>query len=177
VCACEADCNGALTMQILKLISGGKPALLVDTTVVPPGESNLILCQNCGGAATCFATASGDPVDSLKRVRIVPNHTGKAVGPAISYLAEPQECVTWARLSRRSGKYRMHVIKAKLGGIDEQMAAMLSRWPTALLSIDTPDVFEFLESYNSMHLHLVTGDYVDELVEFCKLLEIECIRL
>lgn len=177
VCACESDCNGALSMQILQLISGGKPALLVDTTLVPPGETNVILCQNCGAAATCFASVSGTAADSLKRVRVVPNHTGKAVGPAIHYLAEPQDCVTWARLSRRAGKYRMHVIRAKMGAIDEAMAAMLSRWPTALLSIDTPDIFEFLESYNSMHLHLVAGDYVDELVQFCKLMDIECIRM
>jgi len=176
VCACEADCNGALTMQILKLVSGGKPTLFVDATISPPGESNLIACQNCGGAPTCFAS-SGNPSDSLGKIRIVPNIQGKAGGPAFAYYAEPRECVTWARLSRSKGEYRMHIIKASMVPIDDQVKGMLPRWPTILLSVETSDVFQFLKSYTSQHIHLVTGDYVDELVEFCKLLEIQCIRV
>lgn len=51
-CSCEADADGAMTMQILKLLSGGRPTNLNDIAWMTANE---MILANCGAMATYFA--------------------------------------------------------------------------------------------------------------------------
>ena len=71
VCATEADMDGALTMQILKRISGGLPVLFADVRHYHATEDVWDLC-NSGQHATWFAARSDDPAENLRHVHLYP---------------------------------------------------------------------------------------------------------
>ena len=70
VCACEADGDGALSMQILQLISG-MPALFLDLRHFDRQSSLWTLC-NCGGQSVYYARRSENPTENLEGVELVP---------------------------------------------------------------------------------------------------------
>jgi len=165
VCACEADMNGALTMQILKMLSGGKPVLFMDL-IDYDKKRKIVTCMNCGGASTWYASRSIQPEANLKNIELLPNVQGKAGGACASYVCAPAEVITWARLSRINGKYVMFIIKGKLI-TDVKMRFPLT-WPTAHVAVDV-NPLQILSIYDSQHAHIVVGDYTDHLIRFCEL--------
>jgi len=66
VMACEADSDGALTMQILKLISG-YPSLLFDARSYD-FENKVLVCCNCGAQPSWYAARSDNPEEYLSKV-------------------------------------------------------------------------------------------------------------
>ncbi len=71
VCATEADMDGALTMQLLKLLSGGTPVLFADVRHYHADVDVWDLC-NSGQHATWYAQRSDDPTENLARVHFYP---------------------------------------------------------------------------------------------------------
>jgi len=84
---------------------------------------------------------------------------------------------TLARLARVNGKYIMSIIPGEILNLPEKKAEELARkvqeeWPHAYIRVDA-SMGDFLSCYPCNHIHGVYGDYVDELVQFCKLKGIE----
>jgi L-fucose isomerase len=172
-CSCEADANSALTMQILKMLSGGKPIFFGDLMLYDRATRTIAI-MNCGGASTWFATASMNPTENLKEVQLVPHVQGKAGGAAVFYIASKVgEPVTWARLARRAGEYSMFIIKGKLVRSKNFEGTM--KWPTLIVEIEK-DPVELLKTYPSQHVQAAIGDYSRELKELCKILGINSVE-
>jgi len=169
VSSCEADHDGALTMQILKLLSGLKPTLLLDVRHM---EKNEFIGANCGSMASWYTNYSQEPSENLKDIHLIPHVFGKAGGGATQMIAGNKD-VTLARLCRRNGKYWMAIMK---GTIQEKPREELrkSTWsfPHAFIKTDF-DREEFLNTYGSNHIHVGVGDLINRLIEFCGLLKIE----
>lgn len=171
VLACEVDHDGALTMQVLKLVSGGKPALLMDLLHLDQ-ERGLLFCGNCGGMASWFARQSEIPEENLQEVHIRPQVQGKAGGAAFQYVARAT-VATVARLFREAGEYRLTVARAEFVDVPREELRK-SIWPWAHAVVKLPvEPLTFLQSVSANHVHAVAGEFVDELVEFCTMLGIE----
>ena len=65
--SCEADGDGALTMQIMNLVSGGQPTLFGDLSYLD--EDNLtIYIPNCGAMCSWYAGRSAKPEENLSKI-------------------------------------------------------------------------------------------------------------
>ncbi|MHC4798449.1 MAG: L-fucose/L-arabinose isomerase family protein, partial [Planctomycetota bacterium] len=109
--ACEADSDGALTMQILKLISG-YPSLLFDARSYD-FENEVLVCCNCGAQPSWYAARSDDPAENLAKVfmePVIPKYGGN--GAHFPYVCKEGE-ITMARMSRVDGRYRMFVARGE----------------------------------------------------------------
>jgi L-fucose isomerase len=163
-CSCEADNDGALTMQILKMISGGLPTALQD--IIRVDDSSLVIA-NCGSTASYFAGLSDEPAENLREVFLIPHGFGEAGGAATQFVAA-SGLFTYARLFRREGKYHMAVLK---GETEKRPRESLNDYawykPTSFVHVDLNSE-QFLREYGSNHIHCVRGDLVAELVEFCE---------
>jgi L-fucose isomerase len=168
-CSCEGDANSALTMQILKMLSGGKPVFFGDLMLFDR-NTKTIAVMNCGGASTWFATASMNPADNLKEVQLLPHVQGKAGGAAVFYVAtKAGEPITWARLVRQNAEYKMFIVKGKV--VRSKSFEGTMKWPTLTVEIGK-DPVELLKAYPSQHVQAVIGDYAKELGELCGILGI-----
>jgi L-fucose/D-arabinose isomerase len=172
VCATEADSDAALTMQILKLIAG-TPALFADVRHYN-AEAGFFDLVNSGEHATYFAGASLDPERNMPHVNFLPEvFYFPAGGASVQHLAAPGRA-TFARLTRKDGRYWMAILRGELlrfgAEADERyMRETTWEWPHAFARFDTaPETL--LSSYASNHIHAVYGDCVDELVTTCRAL-------
>lgn len=175
VAATESDMDGALTMQILKHLTG-KPVLFCDVRHYD-FENNVWFFSNSGTHATFFAGASYVPEENLKNVTFYPESKDyPASGASVHHFAKAGH-MTFARLTRKNGKYRMTIVPAELVEFSrEKMLQMGSTvtpaWPIAFARLKvTPDFF--LENYPCNHIHGVYGDCVEDLLNVAKLLGIE----
>ena len=80
--ACEADSDGALTMQLLKLVSG-YPSLLFDVRSYDFDEQ-VYVCCNCGAQPSWYAARSDDPAENLAKVFLEPVIPNTAASAPIS---------------------------------------------------------------------------------------------
>lgn len=172
VCACESDVDGALTMQLLKLVSGGKPATLMDLLVYDR-ERQLLFMGNCGGMATWFAEASENPEENLAKVHLLPQVQGKAGGAATQYVA-PERTFTIARLYRVAGRYRMALMVAKSVRVNrEQLSKSIEPWPHIVVRMSPESLEQLVKTVGANHLHAVEGDYSEEVRAFCEIKGVE----
>jgi len=176
VCATEADMDGALTMQILKLLTDGTPALFADVRHYHADKEVWDLC-NSGQHATWYAARSDDPAENLSRVHLYPQGFYFAAGGAsVHHLAAPGPA-TFARLSRRDRRYRLQVARGAFETYDEATNEAMMRqsdygWPHAFARLGV-DAGEFLARYGANHIHAVPGEHVAELRAVCALLDID----
>jgi L-fucose isomerase len=159
--ACEADA-GALTMQILHLLSQGQPAALLDIRWYDAAEERWALA-NCGAIPAAF-------FGGLERARIVPHVFGQGGGGALTGSVTPQ-LVTLARLCRKNGEYWMAILSGTIetASADDE-TRITPAFPRAF--VRTSAGADFLEVFGSNHIHMVAGNYCDELVSFCRLASI-----
>lgn len=175
VCATEADMDAALTMQLLKGLSH-TPVLFADVRHYHTDLGIWDLC-NSGQHATWFAARSDDPKENMRHVHLYPEgFYFRAGGASIHHLAAPGE-MTFARLTRREGRYRMHVLRGAFEQFDRERNESLMHqsnynWPHAFARFDA-SAEEFLGRYGSNHIHAVPGDHVEELRIICRLLDID----
>lgn len=168
VCSCEADADGALSMQILKLISGGKPTALQDIASIT-GKGMVL--ANCGSMASYFAGLSSDPAENTAKVHLMEHGFGTAGGASTQFVAAPAK-FTYMRLSRRSGRYHMGMFRGETYAMPREELKKYSPYrPTSFVRHHI-DIDAFMETFCSNHLHCVEGDHMDSLVEFCKLKDI-----
>src|SRR5690606_7770344 len=111
VCATEADSDGALTMQILQFITG-TPVLFADVRHYHQEGDFFDLC-NSGQHATYFAGRSTNAADNMPHVRFLPQvFYFPAGGASVHHLAAPGR-MTFARLTRTEGRYRMTIVSGE----------------------------------------------------------------
>jgi len=177
--ACEADGDGALTMQILGLVSGGQPTLFGDLSYLD--EDNLtIYIPNCGAMCSWYAGRSTKPEENLAKIQLRPSF--RPGGGATVYFKAAPGPVTLARLSRRDGDYVMTIftgeaIEPSPEAYEEFVQARGShQLPTMFVRVDL-DFDELIAQFGSNHISGVAGLYVDELVHVCNLLDIQPIVL
>ena len=172
VFSCEADSDGALTMQVMKLVSG-LPALFFDFRHYDAEDGVFIFC-NCGAMATWYAERSQDPAANLQSVHlcpIIPKYGGK--GCHVQYVAREGE-VTLGRLSRTLDRYKFTIFRGEVRRYPEaKLQDTCPVWPHAFVRVNA-DPERLIERYDSNHIHGVFGDHVAEFKTFCQLKSIDC---
>lgn len=176
VAATEADMDGALTMQILKLLSQGEPVLFADVRHYE-AEDDVWYFANSGTHTTYFAARSNNPADNLRKVTFFPEVSYyPAGGASVQHFAAPG-AITLARLARRNGKYWLAIVPAEFIEFPEDVmrakaATTTPEWPHAFARLSvTPEAF--LATYPCNHTHGICGDWVDELIAVANILGIE----
>ena len=174
-CACEADGDGALSMQILQLVSGA-PALFLDLRHYSV-ETGLWTFCNCGGQSVHYARRADDPAENLKAVDLVPvipKYGG--VGAHVFYVGSPGP-MTFARIMHDDREpsllaFRGEAVEAK----EEWVRASCPAWPHifARLSPEPPDL---LRQLHANHVHAVEGDCMDALEIFARMVGIPFVGL
>lgn len=174
VMACEADGDGALTAQVLKHVSGGLPTLFADVSFFNDATETLYL-PNCGAMCSWFAARSEDAAENLHQIQLRP--AIRPGGGANTYFHAAPGPVTLARLFRRSGSYYLAIVPADLvePSTEEIEAFVAARGPHQL-----PTAFakvrvgfdRLVEELGSNHISGVAGDFVAELEQVCRLLDI-----
>lgn len=175
IAATEADMDGALTMQIMKHLSG-EPVLFADIRHYD-AEDQVWYFANSGTHATYFASRTEDPGENLKKVIFWPEVSYyPAGGASVQYFAG-EGPMTMARLARKKGKYWLAVVPCEFVNfpqnvMEDKAATTTPEWPHAFAKIKvSPE--EFLSTYPCNHIHGICGDWVDELDHIAKILDIE----
>ncbi|MBI9105288.1 MAG: L-fucose/L-arabinose isomerase family protein [Spirochaetales bacterium] len=177
VAATESDMDGALTMQIFKHLTNAEEAVLFADVRHFDWEKKVWFFSNSGTHATWFAGASKNPLDNLKNVTFKPECSDfPAGGASVHHFAVPGK-VTLARMYRRNGNYRMAIVPGEIVQFEQDEMERLGEqvtpeWPIAFTKIDaTPELF--LSEFPCNHIHGVYGDYIEELVQICRIKGIE----
>jgi L-fucose isomerase len=179
VMACEADGDGALTAEVLKLVSGGLPTLFADVSFLNDATETLYL-PNCGAMCSWFAARSDDPDENLHQIQLRP--AIRPGGGASTYFHAAPGPVTLARLFRRSGRYHMAIAPADLvNPSEEEIDAFVQargphQLPTAFAKLHV-GFDRLVGELGSNHISGVPGDFVAELEQVCRLLDIVPILL
>lgn len=165
-CACEADGDGALTMQILQLVSG-RPALFLDLRHYDREADLWTLC-NCGGQSVHYAARSGDAAANLKAVDLVPvipKYGG--TGAHVRYLGSPGP-LTFARIVHDQREPSLVTFRGEAVRAEEKwMESSCPAWPHIYASIET-DHRTLLSELHANHVHAVEGDCTAELEMFAR---------
>lgn len=175
VVSCEADSDGALSMQLLKLLTN-QPVALLDVRFYDQ-QADVWVLSNCGAAPTWFAARSEDPAENLARVQLVPSTPKYLAGGAHVWFQFREGPVTLARLQRAGDAYQMIILKGRIEERPlESVTGSSNIWPLAFVRLETP-VEQLVERLNSNHLHLVSGDATQELRLAGQFLGVEVIDL
>ena len=175
VCSTESDMDAALTMQIMKGLTG-TPVLFADVRHYEAEFDVWDLC-NSGEHATWFAARSDDPAENLAKVHLYPEVLYfPAGGASVNHIAAPGE-MTFARLTRKSGRYRMHLLHGEFREFDPATTDRLARqstfeWPHAFASFNA-SAEEVLTRFSANHIHAVPGNVTAELQAVCGYLDID----
>ncbi len=173
--SCEADGDGALTMEILKEISGGGSTLFGDVSHMD-ADKKILYIPNCGGMCSWFAGRADKAGDNLKHVELRPSV--RPGGGATTYFTAAPGPITLARLYRVSGKYRMAIVPGKVTRLsDEDMAMFIEargkhQLPTAFVQV-AANLDRFVDEFGSNHISGVAGDWTSELATLCDMLDVE----
>jgi L-fucose isomerase len=182
VCSTECDMDGALTMQVMQMISG-QPQLFADIRSYYPDGAFWDFC-NSGAHATWFADPDAKtPEECLANVEFrAEGDYYVAGGPSVYHIAKPGK-VTLARLTRSKSTthYRMLVTRGEFVSFgeaeDERIGAIEQyNWPHAFCRLDC-DMETFIQAANANHIHGTYGDWVRELEVFCECADIEFVKI
>jgi L-fucose isomerase len=181
VCSTEADAFGAITMQILKYIGGGVPALFADVRLYVP-EKDIWIFANSGNHPSWYAARSWNPAENLKKVTLWPAiemyfPTG---GASVEFDAAPGE-MTFARLGIFDDKLYMVIVRGEAIDLPEEEKKKLKEqtnptWPHMYVKLRA-SFEEFINVFPANHIHGIPGNNVNALVRFCEIAGIEPIVL
>jgi len=181
ICATECDSNGALTMQLMHLLTG-TPALFADLRHYHEKE-DLYDLVNSGQHAPWFARRSSDFRRNWKECRIMPasEFYFRGGGGSVQFYAQPAPQVTFGRIVRLRGNYRMHIftgsfVKLPAARLEKLAKQTTYEWPHAFARFDI-SLATLRDNYSSNHIHAVIGDHVAALTAACETLGIEPIVL
>ncbi|MFA7119076.1 MAG: hypothetical protein WC159_09905, partial [Sphaerochaetaceae bacterium] len=171
VCACEADGDAALTMQILKLLDN-KPVIFMDVRHWDAKNNVMVFC-NCGSESTYYATGTDDFKENLKQVTLYPALPIYAGGGCHVNLMTAPGKVTIARLCRSNGRYRMTMFLSDLVTLPrEVMKETTEEWPHVFARLPF-DHEIFLAKFDANHAHAIYGDHLDQLKMICEMLDVD----
>ncbi len=173
--ACEADSDGALTMQLMHMVTG-RPSCLLDLRYFDRARQVYVM-PNCGAAPTWFAARSADPAVNLARVRLVPSISKYAGGGAHLEFVFQEGDLTLARLTRSPAGYRMVILRGRAEALDPAAVVGVGpSWPHAFVHLDLPPA-RLVTLLQANHLHGVAGDWQAELVTLCRLLGVRPVHV
>lgn len=181
VCATEADSYAALTMQILKYISGGLPVLFMDVRLYHPDLDIWDFC-NSGNHASYYAALSDEPAENFKNITLHPalEFYFKAGGASVEFDAAPCQ-LTFARLGLWNDKPYMVIIKGESLSLPEDVRKKINSetnptWPHVHARLEC-SFSDFLKVFPCNHIIAVSGDLVDALKYFCDICGIQAVVL
>lgn len=181
VCATEADSLAAVTMQLLKYISGGLPVLFMDVRLYHPDKDLWDFC-NSGNHASWYASRSMDPKENFEKVNFHPalEFYFKAGGASVEFDAAPGE-ITFARLGLWNDKLYMVIVLGDAVELPPEERKALNEqtdptWPHVHTKLHC-SFDEFLKVFPSNHILGVAGNYVRPLIYLCEITGVEPIVL
>jgi L-fucose/D-arabinose isomerase len=181
VCATEADAGAALTMQLMKYVSGGLPGLFMDMRVYHPELDLWDLC-NSGQHATWYATRTDDARANYERVTLHPAHPlyFRAGGASVEFDAAPGE-LTFARLGVWDDQPFLVVIRGEAVELPAEERRRLNAltdptWPHVHARMDC-SFAEMQRVFPSNHIHAIPGDQVACLERVAELAGIQPVVL
>jgi L-fucose/D-arabinose isomerase len=181
VCATEADAYGAITMQLLKYVSGGRPSLFMDVRLYHPDIDVWDLC-NSGQHATWYATRSDDPAANFAHVSFHPAMSlyFKAGGASVEFDAAPGP-LTFARLGLWDDHPYLIIIPGEVADLPaakrHELNAMTDpTWPHVHARLECSS-HEMFQVFPCNHLHATPGDQVAPLVQLAEMSGIDAIVL
>jgi len=173
VCATEADAYAAITMQMLKYISGGLPTLFMDVRLYHPDKDIWDFC-NSGNHASWYAAQSFDPSENFKNITLYPalEFYFKAGGASVSFDAAPGE-ITFARLGLWDDKIYMVIIMGESIRLSTEERIKINTqtnptWPHVHAKLDC-SFDEFLNVFPCNHILGIAGDCLDSLIYLCEM--------
>jgi L-fucose isomerase len=173
VCATEADAYAAVTMQLLKYISGGLPTLFMDVRLYLP-ELGLWDWCNSGNHASWYAARSFDPVENFKKIHFHPalSFYFKAGGASVEFDAAPGE-MTFCRMGLWDDKPFMFITKGEAIDLPEDQRKAINAqtdptWPHVHARLNA-SFDEFLALFPANHAQGVIGDQVRALTYLCEI--------
>lgn len=164
VAACEADINGAITMQIGQYLSG--QATFIADLVTGDQEKNELIFWHCGNGPRTLLSGHQLPVAGVHPNRKVPL---SVYGP----LKEGR--VTICRLSP-DGNGRLRLLLGRGTGVDAPMLYSGNTLPVRLETSVESVLQLLLDKGVEHHYIIIYGNYSQELRELANLLEIETIE-
>ena len=171
---CEGDIKGLLTSMILFYVSIGRSPLFGDVTYV--GKDYLII-SNCGGSSVSYACKNCNTSEVLSKLTLEANCEGVS-GGAVGYKCPPGK-ITIARLLRSKGKYFMHIGLSETIEINKEIQSKFHYgeiWPHTAVKMNV-DQQLMVKALGANHLVVVFGDYVKEIMNFCRQARIEIFRI
>ena len=175
VCACEADGDGAMTMQILQLLSQ-RPALFMDLRHYDTQRRRWTLC-NCGGQAVYYSRRSANEADNLAAAELVPviaKYGG--VGAHVRYLGS-EGPMTFARLMHDADGMALLAFTGRAMPAEmSELEASCPQWPHIFAQFDA-EPNDLLNKLHANHVHAVEGEWMDELAEFAAMAGLRLIQL
>lgn len=181
VCATEADSFAAITMQILKYVSGGLPVLFADVRLYHPDKDIWDFC-NSGNHPSWYASRSYDPKENFRKVTLHPalELYFRAGGASVEFDAAPGE-MTFARLGIWKDRIYMVIVRGASLDLPEEERRRLAQmtnptWPHVFARLDC-DFEDFVSVFPSNHILGIPGNHVDKLVNYCRIAGIKPIVL
>ncbi|MGD2174600.1 MAG: L-fucose/L-arabinose isomerase family protein [Candidatus Brocadiaceae bacterium] len=181
VCATEADSNAAVTMQLLKYVTGGLPALFMDVRLYHP-ERDLWDWCNSGNHASYYAAQSFDAEENFRQVTFHPalEFYFKAGGASVEFDAAPGP-MTFARIGIWDEKPYMVIVPGESVELPPEESRELKEetdptWPHVWARLEC-SFDEFLNVFPCNHVQGVPGDRVRALTMLCEMAGIKPIVL
>ena len=181
VCATEADAGAAVTMQLLKYVTGGLPSLFMDVRLYHPDLDLWDWC-NSGNHASWYAARSGEAAENFKTITFHPalEFYFKAGGASVEFDAAPGR-MTFARMGLWDEKPFMAIIPGEAVELPAEQSKSLAAqtdptWPHVWAKLDC-DFQSFLNVFPCNHAQGAPGDLVQALTMLCDMTGIKPVVL
>jgi L-fucose/D-arabinose isomerase len=181
VCATEADAYAAITMQLLKYVSGGVPSLFADVRLYHP-ELDLWDLVNSGQHASWYATRTDDPRANFERITFHPALPlyFKAGGASVAFDAAPGT-LTFARLGLWDDRPYLIIGHGEAVELSPEQRRRLNAqtdptWPHVHARIACP-IEEMVRLFPANHIHATPGDRVLRLIQAAEIAGIPSVVL
>ena len=173
ICATEADSYAAVTMQLLKYITGGLPILFMDVRLYVP-ELDLWDWCNSGNHASWYAMQSNDPKENFSKVHFHPalKYYFKAGGASVEFDAKPGP-MTFCRLGLWDDKPFMAIVAGDNADLSAEERKRINEqtdptWPHVHAKLHC-GFEEFLSIFPCNHVQGAPGDLIQPLVYLCEM--------
>jgi len=181
VCSTEADSDAAVTMQLMKYVTGGLPTLFMDVRLYHPDRDMWDWC-NSGNHASWYAAQSFKAEENFEKITLHPalEFYFKAGGASVEFDAAPGQ-MTFARIGLWDEKPYMVIVRGESLDLPREETRKLAAetdptWPHVWAKLEC-SFDEFLGVFPCNHVQGVPGDRVGALVTACEIAGIEPIVL